>query len=127
MTSKIIFTGFRRDALELLSTFHCFVISSRLEGLCTSIMDAQALGVPVAATDTGGIPDLIDHEQTGLLAPPARPDVLARNIIRLLTDPELAQRCRAMAKKKVTSYDYRNTVRKTLAAYEELLATAGTI
>jgi glycosyltransferase involved in cell wall biosynthesis len=122
MTAKIIFTGFRSDPLEILSTFHCFVISSHLEGLCTSIMDAQVLGVPVAATDTGGIPDLIDHEQTGLLSPPGQPKRMAENIVRLLTDPVLSERCRILAKKKATEYDYRNTVQKTIAAYEHVLA-----
>ena len=122
LTGKIIFTGFRKDPLEILSTFDCFVMSSRLEGLCTSIMDAQALGVPVAATDTGGIPDLIDHEQTGLLAPPGQPERLAKNIVRLLTDPTLSERCRTLAKKKAIEYDYGNTVLKTLAAYEQILA-----
>ncbi len=106
MTGKIIFTGFRKDPLEILSTFDCFVMSSHLEGLCTSIMDAQVLGVPVAATDTGGIPDLIDHEQTGLLAPPGQPERLAENIVRLLTDPTLSERCRTLAKKKAIGYDY---------------------
>jgi glycosyltransferase involved in cell wall biosynthesis len=124
MTGRIIFTGFREDPLELMSTFNCFVISSRLEGLCTSIMDAQAMGVPVVATDTGGIPDLIEHEQTGLLVPPARPSRLAENIIRLLSDSELSGRCRSLAKNQASRYDYRNTVQGTLAAYEHVL-TAG--
>ena len=127
MTGKIIFTGFRDDPLELLSTFHCFVMSSRLEGLCTSIMDAQALGVPVVATNTGGIPDLIDHEQTGLLAPPGQPERLAENIIRLLTDPALSERCRSAAKKKAARYDYRTMVLGTMAAYEQLVAKGKTI
>jgi glycosyltransferase involved in cell wall biosynthesis len=122
MTGRIIFTGFRKDPLELMSTFNCFVISSRLEGLCTSIMDAQAMGVPVVATNTGGIPDLIEHERTGLLAPPARPSRLAENIIRLLTDFGLSERCRSLAKNQASRYDYRNTVQGTLAAYEQVLA-----
>ncbi len=121
LTGKIIFTGFRSDPLEILSTFHCFVLSSRLEGLCTSIMDAQALGVPVVAAATGGVPDLIEDGATGLLAPPARPDELAGAIIRMLTEPALRERCARLAKEKSTQYDYRNMVNKTIVAYQAVL------
>jgi glycosyltransferase involved in cell wall biosynthesis len=56
IASRVVFTGFRADALDLLRAFDVFVMSSYLEGLGTSIMDAQALGIPVVATRTGGIP-----------------------------------------------------------------------
>jgi glycosyltransferase involved in cell wall biosynthesis len=117
MSERIIFTGFREDPLEILSTFDCFVMSSRLEGLCTSIMDAQALGVPVVATEAGGIPDLIDHEKTGLLVPPAQPVELAEAILRMLTDSDLRSSCTRLAKEKAAQYDYQNMVKGTIAAY----------
>ena len=121
MSDKIIFTGFRDDPLEILSTFDCFVMSSRLEGLCTSIMDAQALGVPVVATNTGGIPDLIEHEKTGLLVPPGQPSELAQAIIRMLSESELQTSCARLAKEKATQYDYRCMVEGTIAAYQAVM------
>ncbi|MFH1755644.1 MAG: glycosyltransferase family 4 protein, partial [Candidatus Latescibacterota bacterium] len=111
--------------LEILSTFDCFVMSSRLEGLCTSIMDAQALGIPVVATDTGGIPDLVEHEKTGLLAPPGHPEELAAAIIRMLTDSRLRGSCAHLAKEKATQYDYRHMVAGTLEAYRLLTGRFG--
>ncbi len=120
LADRIIFTGFRHDALEILSTFHCFVLSSRLEGLCTSIMDAQALRVPVVATRTGGVPDLVQDGVTGLLVPPGRYDRLAEAIIRMLTEPGLSERCVQLAREKVEMYDYRNTVAKTIAVYRKV-------
>ncbi|NIM19425.1 MAG: glycosyltransferase [Candidatus Latescibacteria bacterium] len=122
MTEKIIFTGFRNDVLEILSTFDCFVLSSRLEGLCTSIMDAQAIGVPVVATNTGGIPDLIEDGETGLLVPPGERVELAQAMIRMLSDPQLRERCVGLAKKKSKQYDYENTVKKTIEVYREVLS-----
>lgn len=121
LSDRIIFTGFRDDPLEILSTFDCFVMSSRLEGLCTSIMDAQALGVPVVATRAGGIPDLIDHETTGLLVPPGDPPQLAAAIVRMLTEPELRASCARMAKEKARRYDYRNMVNGTIASYRAVI------
>jgi glycosyltransferase involved in cell wall biosynthesis len=125
LADKMIFTGFREDPLEILSIFDCFVMSSRLEGLCTSIMDAQVLGVPVVATHTGGIPDLVENEKTGLLAPPGRPEQLAKAIIRMMTDSELRNSCIRLAKNKAGQYDYRNMVQGTLDAYRAVIERFG--
>jgi glycosyltransferase involved in cell wall biosynthesis len=117
-------TGFRRDALSLLSRFDCFVLSSYLEGLCTSIMDAQALGVPVVATRTGGVPDLVEDGETGLLVPPRDPERLGAAVIRMLRDGELRSRCVERAREKSKTYDYRRMVERTLDTYRRLLARA---
>lgn len=120
----VTLTGFRRDVLALLSMFDCFVLSSYLEGLCTSIMDAQVLGVPVVATRTGGVPDLVEDGRTGLLVAPRDPNGLAAGVVRMLGDGELRSRCVRNAKEKTTSYDYRRMVAQTLAAYRSLLMNA---
>lgn len=121
LQDNIILTGFRTDVLELLSIFDCFVLSSYLEGLCTSIMDAQAMGIPVVATRTGGVPDLVDDGVTGLLVSPRRPDQLAEAVIRMIREPGLAGRCVDAARAKSRSYDYRDMVRGTLGVYRRML------
>jgi glycosyltransferase involved in cell wall biosynthesis len=120
----VTLTGFRKDVLEVLSRFDCFVLSSYLEGLCTSIMDAHALGIPVVATRTGGVPDLVIDGETGLLVPPREPTALADAIVRMIGDEDLKTRCSAQAKEKSRSYGYETMVDKTLAAYRSVLATA---
>ncbi|HXV14729.1 MAG TPA: glycosyltransferase, partial [Candidatus Krumholzibacteria bacterium] len=95
---RVFFTGFRTDALDLLRAFDVFVMSSYLEGLGTSIMDAQALGVPVVATRTGGIPELVEDGVTGLLVPPRDPDALAAAILRFLADAGLRGTCAQAAR-----------------------------
>jgi glycosyltransferase involved in cell wall biosynthesis len=117
---RIIFTGFREDSLALLSLCDCFVIPSMLEGLCTSIMDAQVLGIPVVASGTGGIPDLIDDGVSGLLVAPRQPDRLAAAIERMLAEPDLRSRCIIRGKAKAAAYDYRNMVKRTAAAYRRV-------
>lgn len=116
------FTGFRDDVVEVMALFDCFVMSSVLEGLGTAIMDAQAMGLPVVATDTGGIPDVVEDGVTGLLVPPGAPDALAAALVRMLTDEALRRRCVEQARGRSTGYDYHRMVYKTLSAYREFLA-----
>ncbi len=117
LEERLLLTGFRDDALEILSLFDCFVLSSSLEGLGTSIMDAQALGVPVVATHTGGVPELVEDGETGLLVPPRQPQQLAATIMRVLRDPALRERLQRQARALSPRYDYQHMVRKTLEAY----------
>jgi glycosyltransferase involved in cell wall biosynthesis len=55
-------------------------------------MEAMATELPVVATDVMGVPELVEHEVSGLLVAPARADLLAAALSRLLDDPELCQR-----------------------------------
>ena len=71
----------------------CFVMSSREEGLGTSVLDAMALGVPVASTTAGGLPEML-ADGAGLLVPPGDPTALADAVARILTDPTLRARAR---------------------------------
>lgn len=119
---RVTFTGFREDVLELLSMFDCFVMSSYLEGLGTSIMDAQAMRVPVVATDTGGIPDVVEDRVTGLLVPPRDPESLARAVLVMISDNDLKKQCVTEAYRRSRGYDYRSMVYKTLDAYRALCA-----
>jgi glycosyltransferase involved in cell wall biosynthesis len=121
LAGRVTFTGFREDALEFLRIFDCFVMSSRLEGLGTSIMDAQAAGVPVVATRTGGIPDIVADGRTGLLVPPGDSAALAAAVERMLDDEALRNECVSAAVTESRGYDYRRMVYKTLAAYRDLL------
>jgi glycosyltransferase involved in cell wall biosynthesis len=116
----VVFTGFRPDALELMSIFDVFVMSSYLEGLGTSIMDAHALRVPVVATRAGGIPEIVEDGVTGLLVPPRAPDLLAEAILRMLDDGALREACAREAQLRSTGYDYHAMVHKTLDVYRRL-------
>jgi glycosyltransferase involved in cell wall biosynthesis len=121
LQSRVIFTGFRKDPLAILSVLDCFVMSSLHEGLCTSIMDAQAMRIPVVATRTGGIPELIEDGVTGMLVPPGRPAELANAIIRMLSDEGLRARCIDNAKKQSRNYDFSLMAGKTGEVYRKLI------
>lgn len=124
LQETVTLTGFRTDPYEVLSTFTCFVLSSYLEGLGSSILAAQAMRVPVVATRTGGIPDVVEDGKTGLLVPPRDPPALAGAILRLLSDPALGKKLADSAFTQSRGYDYSAMVYKTLTAYRELVGAS---
>ena len=78
LQDRVVFAGFRRDLDRLLPAFSLFCLSSRLEGLGTSLLDAMAFGLPVVATAAGGIPEAVEDGVTGRVVPPQDPAALAR-------------------------------------------------
>ncbi len=73
------------------------------EGLGVVLLEAMSYGVPVVASDIGGITDIVEHERSGLLVPPGDPDQLARALERLARDAGLAARLGAAGEQRVRS------------------------
>lgn len=95
------FLGYRRDIPGLMRTAGTFVISSKMEGLGSAVLEAMWLGTPVTATAGGGIPEMVRHEDTGLLAPVGDAAALAQQMARMAKEPVLAARCAENARKLV--------------------------
>ncbi|NQZ87196.1 MAG: glycosyltransferase family 4 protein [Colwellia sp.] len=90
--NRIAFMGYRDDRLELLQSFDLFVMTSTLEGIPRCLMEATAMGIPVAAYNIAGVDQLIEHEKTGLLAPFGEKDTLATYWEELLFDEDKAKK-----------------------------------
>lgn len=75
--------GWRDDIADCYAAFDLFVMPSKLEGLCTSLIDALASGVPAIAARAGGIPDVIADGETGELVEPLNAEALAKAIVGL--------------------------------------------
>lgn len=86
LADRVVFAGFRRDLDRLLPAFSAFCLSSHLEGLGTSLLDAMAFGLPVVATAAGGIPEAVDDGVTGRLVAPRDPRALAGALAEVLGD-----------------------------------------
>jgi glycosyltransferase involved in cell wall biosynthesis len=97
----VTFTGFRSDAVRIAACFDVYVVSSLYEGLGRALTEALASGRPVVATAVNGVVDVVEPGTTGLLAPPADPDGLARNVCWLLEHPEEAGRMGETAQARV--------------------------
>lgn len=103
----VTFLGYWEEIRDLLAFFDLFVVSSRQEGLSTSIIDAFFAGCPVVATDAGGIPELVKDGLTGLLRRKGDPSSLAEGIIYAIENPtamkEMAERARSLAEEHFTA------------------------
>jgi glycosyltransferase involved in cell wall biosynthesis len=106
---SVIFTGFREDIPRLLSL------------LCTSILDAMAAGVPVVATETGGIPELVKDKENGILVPPRDPKRLAEGILRVLNDSNLAQGMVKAGHSTVRRFSAEQMAKRTEEVYRSVL------
>ena len=117
----VILAGFRPDVLSLHKGFDVFVMSSLTEGLGTSLLDAMASARPVVATRTGGIPEVVVDDETGLLVPPRNPQALARAIVRMLRDEPLRTRMGQAGLARVRShFSASRMVQETLDVYARL-------
>jgi glycosyltransferase involved in cell wall biosynthesis len=107
------------DLWQDLSTASVFVYRSEMEGLGSAALAAQAAGVPVVASSVGGLPEAVEHEQTGLLVSDGD---FGGPIRRLLDDPaEAAEMGRRGRKRVKESFTIDIMVQETLAAYKEVL------
>jgi L-malate glycosyltransferase len=125
LVDTVRLAGYRTDADALLAVADVVALSSREEGLGSVLLDALVLGRPIAATTAGGIPEVVEHERTGLLAPPQDPSALGDAIATLLVDAPLRDRFAAAGKKRALEFSVERMADRTLAVYEEVLNGSG--
>ena len=89
---RVRLLGERDDVPSLLSNADVFVLASRSEGLPLSVVEAMAAGLPVVASDVGGLRELVRDGETGMLVPSRDPAALADALQPLLADRELRRR-----------------------------------
>lgn len=119
---RIVFTGTRIPIPSLLARADVFALSAIREGAPTNLLQALAARRPVVAAATCGIPDVIAHQQTGLLVPPCDCPSLAAAIQTLLNDRALAQRLAAAGHQHARQrYTRHSLVAATRAAYLQAL------
>jgi glycosyltransferase involved in cell wall biosynthesis/uncharacterized membrane protein len=92
LEAKVELLGARGDVRELLASSDIFVLSSQSEGHPVSLLEAMAAGLPVVATDVGGVAESVVHRQTGLLVPAGNVTALAAALERLVEDEQLRRR-----------------------------------
>ena len=121
----VTLAGFRADAVGLMRTFDLFVMSSVTEGLGSSILEAMACQRAVVATRAGGIPEVVDHDATGLLVAPRDHEAMADAMVTLLTDPERRTSMGAAGRARVVAeFSVDALVQRTSRVYEQRLKLA---
>jgi len=115
-----IFTGCG-EVRPHLATAQVFALASRREGSPNAVLEAMACGLPVVASRTGGIPDLVEHGVTGLLARPEDAQDIGAALARLLADAALRQKMGAAGRERAVR---RHSPEAMLRATESVLLEA---
>lgn len=86
---SVIFTGFRRDVIRLMAAGDVLVLPTLWEGLGTVLLDGLLAGCALIGTDVGGVPEIIQDQETGLLVPPEDSFAITQALSLLATSPQL--------------------------------------
>ena len=122
LSDRVQMPGFCDDIFPMLSTAHLFVLPSLHESSPNALIEAMGVGLPCIASSVGGILDLIDHQENGLLVPPQSSDALAESINCLLTDRKLAAYLGQNAKRRIGEmFDNDRSIKQLEAVYQDSL------
>lgn len=121
---RIEFAGAVQNVWPLLAQTDIFVLPSLYEPLGIVVMEAMAAGLPVVASRTGGIPELVEEEVTGILVNPGDATGLASSVRALISDPERRSRMGAAARIAAQSWTMEAMTESYYQLYEELAAPA---
>jgi glycosyltransferase involved in cell wall biosynthesis len=123
---RILFAGQRADIPELLEAMDLFVLASVIEGFPNVLLEAMAMSKPVVATETGGIPELIQSGTDGLLVTPKDSVQLAAGIQSLISDTSVAVRLGMKAREKIKKdFSIERMIHQYEKLYEGLLEAKG--
>jgi L-malate glycosyltransferase len=125
LEKHVLLPGFRSDVLGCLKGFDLFAFSSVTEGLGTSLLDAMACSRAVVATTAGGIPEVVQHGETGLLVPSRDSAAMAHAILELLADPDARRRMGEAGLNRVQArFAVERMVDETAAVYAHVAGRA---
>ncbi len=120
LEAYVILTGFRNDVPEILPEIDSMLFTSKTEGLGTSLLDAFAAKVPVVATSAGGIPEIVEHGITGMLAPSGDEQTLARHLTEVMTNEKLRENLVKGAEAKVRLFSKEKMAEKMISVYASI-------
>jgi glycosyltransferase involved in cell wall biosynthesis len=122
VAGRVRFRGYQPDPEPVLAAAHMFVLSSRSEAFPRSVLEAMRAGLPVVASDVGGVRESVAHGDTGILVPPEDPQSLAAAIDRLLTAPTVRARLGENGREVFERrFRLEHTVEKTLGVYRAII------
>jgi glycosyltransferase involved in cell wall biosynthesis len=100
-----------------------FLNASYVDNAPLSILEAMTSGLPIVTTDAGGIPFIVKHEETGLIAPPGNAGMLAEHVIRLLREPQFGATIAREANQRLQIYRWSSVRPQWLELYREATRT----
>lgn len=101
---RVVFAGYQENPWSFYHLGDVFVLPSHTEGSPLVLLEAMAAGMGIVACQVGGVPELVEHESTALLVPPAAPQELTAGLRRVLEDGGLRSRLGAAARAASASF-----------------------
>jgi glycosyltransferase involved in cell wall biosynthesis len=121
LEEHVQFLGPRSDVPALLAASRVMAIPSRQETFGMVALEGMHAGKPVVAHHTGGLPEIVQHGETGFLVPPERPDLLAAALICVLQNPALARQFGNRGQQRAHCFTATQMARQFAATYAEVL------
>jgi glycosyltransferase involved in cell wall biosynthesis len=123
VADHVHFIGWRHDLTRVMRAVDVLALPSRWEAFGIVNLEAMAAARPVVGFAVEGIPEVVVHGETGLLSPAGAVDALARDLVRVLTDPELSARLGAAGRSRfVEHFTPERMVQAHVELYDDLLA-----
>ncbi|MDZ7363348.1 MAG: glycosyltransferase family 4 protein [candidate division KSB1 bacterium] len=122
LDGKLHFAGFVSEVAVALAAMDIYVMASLMEGFPFALAEAMAAGKTVAVSAVGGMKEMVQHDENGLLVPPANGAALAEALLRLLQNPTLCQRLGEAARQRSQVFSVERNVQALESIYAELLS-----
>lgn len=116
--TQIIFTGAIHEAARLLPAFDMYVQPSKSEALAYAVIEAAQAGLPIIASRVGGIPEILEHEKSGLLLSPGNQSGFVNALERLMGDETLRRTLGSAAKESGMRFTLASMLEHTTALYD---------
>ena len=125
LRSRVHFTGFQPDVYPFLAAMDLYVHPALMEGFGIAVLEAMAMGLPVIATRTGGLPEIIEERITGVLVPPGDVEALGTAVVTLAADVQLRSVYGAAGRDRVMkSFTIGAMMDRLVAGYQDVLKRA---
>ncbi|MBE0691300.1 MAG: glycosyltransferase [Anaerolineae bacterium] len=122
LSSHVHFLGWRSNALHVMAALDVFLMPSLWEGFGLTLLEAMSVSVPIVATTVSAIPEIVAHQETGLLVPPHDVKSLADSLILLLGDSALRQHMGMLGEDRLeTFFSADRMIDQILAVYQRVL------
>ncbi|MEL0636128.1 glycosyltransferase family 4 protein [Marinomonas sp. TI.3.20] len=117
-SKNVTWMGFKPNIGDYLPFFDLFAFPSRNEGLGSTLLDVMDAGIPIIASDVGGIPDIVIHQETGLLVPANDSEALKGAILTLYSNKALQETLVAGATARLENYTPKKMAERYLKIYQ---------
>ncbi|KAA3598719.1 MAG: glycosyltransferase family 1 protein [Calditrichaeota bacterium] len=121
ISDKVIFTGMRNDIPQIFKALDVFVLTSRNEGLGRVLVEAMVSGIPIVASEVGGVPEVVEYGKSGLLFSSENISELSENILKLVSQNDLKENLISNGKRRAEDFEMQLMIDKVKSIYDSFL------